>query len=169
MSEALAPPFLVASLVLCIAGLAKLRAPATAAAALGLGRVGPYSIRALALVEVALGAACVLHPTRALALALAAAYAVFATVAVVLKRRRAACGCFGDNDLPVSQAHVIASELLCALAAVAAFASPRGLSWLASQPASIAVVAALGIAGGAYAMVLLYTAVPRAWAAWSGG
>ena len=32
MSEALAPPFLVASLVLCLAGLAKLRAPHTAAA-----------------------------------------------------------------------------------------------------------------------------------------
>ncbi len=169
MSEALAPPFLVGSLVLCIAGLAKLRAPATAAAALGLGRVGPYSIRALAVGELALGAACVIHPTRVLAVALAAAYAVFATVAVVLKRRRAACGCFGDNDLPVSPAHVVASELLGTVAVAAAVASPRGLGWMASQPAGIAGVLAVGIAAATYATVLVYTDVPRSWAAWSGG
>jgi len=166
VSEALAPPFLVTSLVLCIAGLAKLRAPATAAAALGMH---PWMIRALAIGEVVLGAACVVHPTRPVAVALAAAYAVFATVAVVLKRRRAACGCFGDNDLPVSQAHVIASELLGAVAVVAAVVSPRGLPWLASQPAVTAAVTAVGVAGAAYAMVLVYTEVPPAWAGWSGG
>jgi hypothetical protein len=166
VSEALAPPFVVASLVLCIAGVAKLRAPATAAAALG---VHAWMIRALAVGEVALGAACVIDPTRALAVALAGAYAVFATVAVVLKRRRSACGCFGDNDLPVSRAHVIASELLGAVAVVAAVASPRGLPWLASQPLLTAAVTAVAIAGAAYAIVLVYTEVPRAWLAWSGG
>jgi hypothetical protein len=166
VSEALAPPLLVGSLVLCIAGLAKLRAPATAAAALGLGRVGPYSIRVLAVGEVALGAACVIHPTRALAVALAAAYAVFAAVAVVLKRRRAACGCFGDNDLPVSPAHVIASELLGTVAVAAAVASPRGLAWLAHQPPPNMVALAVGIAGAVYATVLVYTTAPLAWGAW---
>jgi hypothetical protein len=165
VSEALAPPFLVASLVLCVAGLAKLRAPATAAAALG---VGSWPIRALATGEVALGAACALHPTRALAVALAGVYATFAIVAVVLKRRRAACGCFGDNDLPVSQAHVVASELLGALAAAAVAASPRGLPWLAGQPAWTAGALAAGIAAAVYATVLVYTALPRAWSAWSG-
>ncbi len=168
MSEALAPPFLVASLVLCVAGLTKLRAPATAAAALGVGRVGSKSIRVLATGEVALGAACALHPTRALAVALAGVYATFAIVAVVLKRRRAACGCFGDNDLPVSQAHVIASELLGALAAAAVVASPHGLAWLAGQPAWMAGALAVGIAAAVYATVLVYTALPRAWTAWSG-
>jgi hypothetical protein len=166
VSEALAPPFLVASLVLCIAGLAKLRAPATAAAALG---VRPWMIRALAVGEVALGAVCVIHPTRVTAAVLAAAYGTFAAVAAMLRRRRVACGCFGDNDLPVSQAHVIASELLGAVAAAAAVASPRGLPWLVSQPAWTAGVLAVGIAGAAYAIVLVYTEVPRAWAAWSGG
>jgi hypothetical protein len=166
VSEALAPPFLVASLVLCVAGLAKLRAPAGAAAALG---IPSWAVRALAAGELALGAACALHPTRALAVALALVYAVFAGVAVVLMRRRVACGCFGDDGLPVSQAHVIASELLGALAAAAAVASPRGLPWLASQPPLTAGVLAVGIAGAAYATVLLYTVVPRAWSAWSGG
>jgi hypothetical protein len=166
VSEALAPPFLVASLVLCVAGLAKLRSPAGAAAALG---IIPWPIRALATGEVALGAACALHPTRALAAALALVYAALAGGATVLMRRRVACGCFGDDDLPVSQAHVIASELLCALAVAAAIASPRGLPWLASQPAVTAGVLAVGIAAAVYATVLLYTVVPRAWSAWSGG
>jgi hypothetical protein len=169
VSEALAPPFLVAALVLCVAGLAKLRAPGTAAAALGLGRVGPYSIRALAAGEVALGLLCVIHPTRASALVLAGAYATFAGVAAVLRRGRVACGCFGDNDLPVSLAHVVASELLAVLAVAAAFASPRGISWLASEPALSVVVLAVGIAGAAYATVLVYTVAPRAWTVWSGG
>jgi hypothetical protein len=166
VSEALAPPFLVASLVLCVAGLAKLRSPAGAAAALG---IIPWAVRALAIGEVALGAACALHPTRALAAALALVYAVLAGVATVLMRRRVACGCFGDDDLPVSQAHVIASELLCALAVAAAIASPRGLQWLDSQPAVTAGVLAVGIAAAVYATVLLYTVAPRAWRAWSGG
>ena len=164
MSAALAPPYVVAALVVCVAGLAKLRAPARAAAAL---HAPAPAVRALALGEVALGVACAVHPTRALAVALAALYALFAGVAVRLKRDRVACGCFGDNDLPVSQGHVIASALLGALAAVAAAASPRGLPWLAAQPAPVAGVVAVGIAGAVYAVVLAYTAVPRAWNAWS--
>jgi hypothetical protein len=119
--------------------------------------------------EFLLGAACALHPTRATAGVLAGAYATGAGVAAVLYRRRAACGCFGDDDLPVSRAHVIASELLGTLAVAAAVVSPRGLSWLASQPAWMAGVLTVGIAGAAYATVLVYTMVPRAWGAWSGG
>lgn len=164
MSEALAPPFLVASLVLCLAGLAKLRAPRTAAAALG---ISPWLVRGLAVGELVLGVTCLVHPTRAGAVLLAGAYAAFAGVAAVLRRRRVACGCFGDNDLPVSQAHVIASELLGASAAVAALASPRGLPWVAGQPTAQAVVLVVAIAAAAYATVLVYTVLPRAWNAWS--
>jgi len=165
VSAALAPPFMVAALVLCVAGLAKLRAPHTAASALG---TGPGVIRALAVGELALGLACVAHPTRALASALALLYGLFAIVAAVLRRRRVACGCFGDDDLPVWQAHVIASELLCALAAAAAFASPRGAAWLASQPVATGGVLVVGIAASIYATLLVYVRLPPAWAAWSG-
>jgi hypothetical protein len=165
VSQALAPPFLVAALVLCVAGMAKLGAPHTAAAAIG---TRPGVIRALALGELALGAVCVVHPTRAGAIVLAVVYSVFAAAAVVLRRRRVSCGCFGDNGLPVSLAHVIASELLGALALAAALAGPRGLGWLAGQPGIRAGALAVGVAGAAYATVLVYTAVPRAWAAWSG-
>jgi methylamine utilization protein MauE len=164
VSEALAPPFMVAALLLCVAGLAKLRAPARAAAAL---HAPAPAVRVLAIGEVALGVACVMYPTPALAAALAALYATFAVVAVKLSRGHVACGCFGDNDLPVSPAHVVASVLLGTLAAAAAVASPRGVSWLASQPVVTAAVLAVGIAGAVYATVLLYTAVPRAWTVWS--
>jgi hypothetical protein len=164
MSAALAPPFIVASLLLCVAGSLKLRAPAGAASALN---IGPWAVRALAIGEVALGAACAVHPTRALAVALAVLYGSFAAVAVVLRRRIVACGCFGDNDFPVSLAHVIASELLGTVALAAALAGPQGLGWVLGQPAPTAVVLLIGIAGAAYATVLVYTHAPRAFAAWS--
>jgi hypothetical protein len=165
VSQALTPPFLVACLVLCLAGLAKLRAPRTAAGALA---VPPWVVRVLAAGELALGAACALHPGRAGAAALAAVYSVFAIVAAVLRRRRVACGCFGDSDFRVTRAHVLASELLAAMAAAAVVVSPRGLSWLASQPVSTVGVVGLGIVACVYAVVLVYTQVPPAWAAWSG-
>ena len=165
MSEALAPPFLLAALVLGAAGALKLRSPGAAASALG---IAPSWVRVLSAGEIALGVACALQPTRAFAAALALVYQLFALVALVLMRRRVACGCFGDDDLPVSRAHVIASELLAALAAAAALASPRGVDWLADQPVLTGAVVAVGIAGAAYATVLVYTAAPRAWTAWSG-
>ena len=56
--------------------------------------------------------------------------ASWALLAGMLAGRRVACGCFGDDDLPVSRAHVIASELLGALTAAAILAPPRGLEWL---------------------------------------
>lgn len=165
MSAALAPPFVVAALLLCVAGALKLRSPDSAAAALG---VSPWAVRGLACGEMALGAACALLPSRPLALALAVVYGLFSLVAVVLMRRGVPCGCFGDNDLPVSLAHVIASELLAAMAVAAAFGSPHGLGWLARQPGISGATLVVGVAGATYAIVLVYTAVPRAWAAWSG-
>jgi hypothetical protein len=153
VSEALAPPFLVASLVLCVAGMMKLRSLAV----LGAG-------------EVALGAACLVHPTRGLAVALALVYVSFAVVAEVFRRHRRACGCFGENDdFPVSLPHVIASELLGTLALAAAVAGPRGLDWVLGRPPATAAVLLIGVAGAVYAVVLVYTVVPRAWAAWSAG
>jgi hypothetical protein len=67
----------------------------------------------------------------------------------------------------VSLAHVIASELLGLLALAAAVAGPRGLSWVLDQQAPNAVTLSIGIAGAVYAVVLVYTLAPRAFAAWS--
>ncbi len=163
MSAALAPALIVAALVLCVAGESKLRAPAGAAAAL---QIRPWVVRALAVGEVALGAACLLWPGRILAAAVAMVYALFAGVAVVLMRRRVACGCFGENDFPVSAGHSIASALLGTLVLAAAVAGPRGLGWVFGRPPVTAAVLLIGIAGAVYGVVLMYTVVPRAWGAW---
>jgi len=156
LSAALAPPFIVASLLLCVAGAMKLRSSPR------------LSMRALGVGEIVLGVACAVHPTRPLAVALAVVYGSFAAVATVLRRRRLACGCFGENDIPVSLAHVIAGELLGTVALAAALAGPRGLGWLLGQPAPTAVAVLIGVAGAVYATVLIYTLVPRAWVQWSG-
>lgn len=153
MSAALAPAFIVASLLLCVSGPLKLRSARAPMRALGVG-------------ELALGTACLLWPARVLALALAAVYLLFAGAAVILRRRREACSCFGENDFRVTLAHVIASELLGTLVLVAAVAGPRGLGWVFGQPAPEAIVLLAGIAGAVYAVVLVYTVVPRAWGAW---
>ncbi len=156
MSEALAPAFLVASLLLCVSGALKLRSR-------------PAPMRALGVGEVALGMVCAVHPTRAQAVALAVVYASFAAVAVILMRRRQACGCFGENDFPVSAGHSVASATLGTLALAAAVAGPHGLGWVFGQPPATAAVLLIGIAGAVYAVVLVYTVVPRAWGAWSAG
>ena len=170
MSEALTPPFLVASLVLCVAGAFKLRAPQAAADALRtLGLPGGvWLVRGLAVGEFALGAVCALFPSRAGAAVLAGAYVMFAGVAAALARRRAGCGCFGEDETPVSAGHWIASLALGAVALGAAASGSHGLSWVLGRPATTAIVLLLGIAGALYATVLVYTEVPRAWSVWSG-
>lgn len=168
MSAALAPPLIVASLLLCVAGVFKLRSPGGAVgalAALGLA-ARSWIVRAFAVSEVALGAVCAVDPSRATAVALAGVYVLFAAVAAILARRRVACGCFGENDVPASSGHWIASGLLASLALTAAVARPRGLGWLLSRPAATGAIALIGIVGAVYAVVLVYTVVPRAWWAW---
>jgi hypothetical protein len=170
VTQALAPPFLVASLVLCVAGAFKLRSPEVAAGALRTLRLpgGKWLVRSLAAGELLLGVVCAVHPTRATAAVLAAAYVTFAGVAAVLSGQRVGCGCFSEADTPVSRVHVVANLVLGAVAAAAAVASPRGLGWMATQPAGTGVALGIGIAGAACAVVLVYTEVPRAWTEWGG-
>lgn len=176
MSAALTPPFLVAALLVCVAGALKLRAPRTAATALRtLGLPGEtWLIRGLAGGELVLGTVCVLGPSRATAAVLTGVYVTFVGVAALLSRGRVACGCFGDDEAPVSAAHWIASVVLASVAAAAtvaatvAAAGPHGIGWVLAQPAPTAAALAVGIAGALYATVLVYTELPAAWAAWSG-
>jgi hypothetical protein len=168
--SALAPPFLLAALLLCLAGALKLRSPQAAAAALrtlGLP-AGAWTVRALAAGELVLGATCAVHPTRPTAAVLTGVYLMFAGVAAALARRRGACGCFGEAELPASAWQSVASLVLAAVAAGATVTGPRGLGWVLGRPAPTAGVLIVGIAGAVYATVLMYTQLPAAWAAWSG-
>jgi hypothetical protein len=155
VSEALTAPFATAALVLCVAGIGKLRSHASG------GWV------ALALVELGVGAWCVLAPGRVAAAALASTYALLAIGALVLARRREACGCFGDHEAPASIAQSVLSATLALVALAAVISTPHGITWVLQRSALTATTLILGTAAAAYGAVLAYTQFPRAWGSWS--
>jgi hypothetical protein len=156
----------VAALVLVVAGVAKLRAPAPAVRALRELSLpaGSPAIRVFAAVEIALGAWVFVSPAGVAAIALACCYAVFAVLALLLATRRAACGCFGESDFPASRLQASISAVLAAVCGAAAIWPPHGV---ADRPAGQVAVLAAGIAASLYATVLAYTLLPAAWSAWS--
>ena len=170
MPEALTAPFLVAALVLCVAGVAKLRSPGPALAALaGAGLpASPLAVRAVAGAELALGAGAAVHPGRALAVALANAYAGFAALALRRASRRWACGCFGATGAPATTLHAILSVALALVAAAAAAWPAHGLTWVLERSPSVWIVLVVGIGGAVFGTVVAYTELPRAWSSWSG-
>lgn len=166
MADVLTAPLAIAALVLVVAGVAKLRAPAPAARALrelGLPAGSP-AIRVFAGVEVALGVWALVSPAGATGIALACCYAVFAALALLLATHRAACGCFGEDDFPASTFQALVSGVLAVACAAAAIWPPHAVL---DRPAGQVAVLALGIAACAYAAVLAYTLLPAAWSAWS--
>ena len=169
MADVLTGPFAVAAIVIAVAGIAKLRAPAVATAALyELGLPGAVWIaRVLGAAEVALAVWCLVDPGLAAAVALGCCYLAFALASLALARRRAACGCFGEHEQPASLGQSAISGALAAVCFAAAAATPHDGAWVLSRPSGQAVVLALGIAGCAYAVVLAYTQLAAAWGAWS--
>jgi hypothetical protein len=158
----------MAGLVLCVAGVAKLRSPAGASHALATIGVpgGVLVVRAVAAIEVALGAACAVMPSPASAAAAAATYAIFAIFAMVLARRHSSCGCFGEHEAPTTLAHSALSGLLALTALAAAFSSPHGIAWILAGPLEHALVFVIGTVAAAYGAVLAYTELPQAWSSW---
>jgi hypothetical protein len=169
MAAALTAPFAVAALVLCAAGVAKLRSPAGAVSALSvLGLPARTSlVRVFAAAELAVGAWSFLQPTRVTAAAVAATYAVFAVLSFALARRRTACGCFGDDDAPAWVGQSVLSVALCAVGVAAAVVTPHGVGWILGGGAAHAATLLLAILASAYAAILAYTLLPQAWTAWS--
>jgi Methylamine utilisation protein MauE len=170
VTEALTSPFLLAALVLCIAGVAKLRAPTAAsraAAILGLPS-SPVAVRSLAGVELVIGGWALVAPSAVLSGAVAALYLLFAVLSTLLARRRASCGCFGESDAPASKVQALLSAILAAISGVAALVVPHGLIWVIARSAPTSVALVLGTAGAAFGTVLLYSDLPQAWSSWSG-
>jgi hypothetical protein len=168
MTAILTTPIAVAVIVLGVAGAAKLRSPAGAAralAALGVS-VAAGVVRVIACGELALASLVLLAPGRATAGLLAVVYAALALLADRLARRGEACGCFGEDGVPATAAHVWLSTAIALVAAAGVLWPPHGLGWLLSAPAVVAGPLALGIAGAAYATVVAYTELPAAWGAW---
>jgi hypothetical protein len=171
MAEALTPPFAVAALVLCVAAVAKLRAPTTAAHALAVVGmpVGTAVVRLIAAGELALGCWCLAAPGRIGAALLALAYGAFAALGLVLARRQASCGCFGASQTRATPTQAAISAALMVVALAATARAPHGLAWVVGRGVPGAAVLVLGVAAAAYATVLAYTELPTAWEAWSGG
>jgi hypothetical protein len=169
MAQALTAPFLVAALILCTAGIAKLRSPATAARALVTAGLpsSTLAVRAFAAAEVCLGAWSMLAPGRVVAAALACTYAGFAGLVVLLARRAASCGCFGAGDAPASSVQSIVSAALAIVSAAAAAWPAHGLGWVLHRPPGIASGLLVGIGGAVYGTVVAYTELPLAWSSWS--
>lgn len=167
MASALTAPFAAAALLLWVAALAKLRSPRVAATALSILALPSSAllIRGLAVGELALGAWCLLSPGGASAGVLAAAYGAFAILTLLLARRRAACGCFGEHDAPASVFQSLMSATFALVAVLAAVHAPHGIGWIAAHDG---FVLAIGITGAAYAAAVVYVELPRAWSAWSG-
>jgi Methylamine utilisation protein MauE len=111
-APAVTAPFLAATVVLGVAGLAKLRRPddtarALIAASIPLGRTG---VRAGALAEIAVAVAAIAVPsaiTGALVAASYAGFAVFVAMALHQGWPLASCGCFGRPDTAPHRAHAV--------------------------------------------------------------
>jgi hypothetical protein len=168
-ATALMPPFLIAALVLCLAGVAKLRSPEPPARALTTAgfAVPPWLVRVAAGLELALGIVSLLAPSRAIAFVLASAFLAFAGLSLQLARAGAACGCFGESGPPASVAGAVLSVGFALGGLLAGLAGPRGIGWVLGRGTGPAAVLVLGIAAGAYATMIAYTELPAAWRAWS--
>jgi hypothetical protein len=170
VAQALSGPFLIAALTLCVAGVAKLRAPGPAAEALRSLRLParPAMVRAFAAGELALGLVAAISPGAAIGAALAGLYAVFAALTLALQRRGAACGCFGEARAPASPAQSAISVTLAAICAIAAAADVHGAAWITGRTPAVAVALIVGIAGAVYGIAVAYSELPSAWGAWGG-
>jgi hypothetical protein len=170
MAQALSGPFLIAALTLCIAGVAKLRSPGPAADALRAARLPahPVLIRAFAAAELGLGAFAAISADVAAAAALAAVYAGFVVLAIVLHRRGAACGCFGEVDAPASRWQAALSGVLALISAGAAVSRAHGVAWIMARSPATAMCLVMGIGAAVFATVVAYSELPTAWKAWSG-
>jgi methylamine utilization protein MauE len=166
--SALEPAFAVIAAVLALAGLAKLRSPRPAAAALfALGLPSSVAlVRGIGLAELALGGWCLLAPGPVGAALLAIAYAAFAVVVAGLARSAGPvpCGCFGEGSFVATPAHATIDLLAAALAATFAVVPGDGpLEWLADPLAGSVALAA--VACSTWLCFVLFTAPPSIWGA----
>jgi hypothetical protein len=170
VADALTGPLLIAAGLLVVSGLAKLMAPAAATRALAVAGLpgSPALVRMLSAVETALGVAALTSSETMTAAGLAVVYAGFAGFAMLLTRRRAACGCFGDSEAPASRAQAILSAVVASVCTLAVFRPAHDLDWVLAQKPVTSATLLVGSAACVYAVVLVYTQLPAAWTVWSG-
>ncbi len=164
MSSALAVPQLVAALVLCVAGAAKLRAPDAAARAV---RADPRLVRMFAAGELGLGVVVLVLGGPLPAAGMAVLYAGFAILTLHLARAGEACGCFGAPQSPASPLQSVLSGALATVCLLAAIGGAQSLDWILGRAPGIVAVLGLGTAGAVYGIVVAYSELPQLWRSWS--
>jgi len=157
MPSVLLPLLLTAAGLLAISGVAKLRKPAPAAAALA---VPEQLVRAGAVVELGVAVLVIALPGPGAVVA-AALYLCFAALVAFQLRARVttSCGCLGSADTPPSRVHVVLDVALALVCGASAFDTPRPLAalthgagavvWIAAAAAAWMLVAGIELLPGA--------------------
>lgn len=160
----LAGPFAAVAALLAVAGALKLLAPAGA----GAPALGASGTRVAGAIELALGVAALVAPTRLLAALVAAAFAGFAaySLRLVAAGDGSDCGCFGVESAGVGIGHVLLDLACAGVAAAAVLEPPRAVASLVADAPLTGIALVAGVAAAAYAIHLAYTVLPRAWGAY---
>jgi uncharacterized membrane protein YphA (DoxX/SURF4 family) len=148
MWQLVAAPFLAAAALLVVAGAPKVVDPMPLARALRSARLpaGRALARAIAVGEVVVGVAALVHPGRATAALLAAAYCAFTGfVGLALARGGVleSCGCFGRADTPPTRTHLALTGALAVAALALALAPPAAPVWSAqalTRPSTLVLI-----------------------------
>jgi uncharacterized membrane protein YphA (DoxX/SURF4 family) len=165
--EALVGPVVVIDALLVLAGGFKLVRPAPTAGALRSAGL-PSSraiVRALAIVEIVVGAASAITIAPAwlaLAGALYVGFAAFVVRALAENVPVQSCGCFGQVDTPPSGLHVLVNVLSALVLFVAAATQPPTLARVVSDQPWAGVPFFLLIAVCTYLCVVILTVLPMA-------
>jgi hypothetical protein len=150
--EAATAPLLVASLLLIVAGLPKLRTPAPTTGALrSIGvHVPDTVVRVGGAAEAALGAVTAVTGNRIAAAVVAASYVGFSAFLIVALTRGgmvASCGCLGRPDTPPTRSHVLVTVALAVGAAAATAFGATGLADLGLSAHSATILGLTAVTG----------------------
>ncbi|MEP6625960.1 MAG: MauE/DoxX family redox-associated membrane protein [Acidimicrobiia bacterium] len=158
-------PFLIAAVLLAVAGVAKAIDPVMTVGALRSAGIpaGPTAVRLGGAVEALIAVGAAITGDRVLALVVAASYLAFAGfVAVALIRHLpvGSCGCFGRADSPPSVLHVVVDVGAAVSAIAVARLDGGGLgATLHGQPlGGLPFVLLVGV--GVYAAITALTVLP---------
>jgi hypothetical protein len=162
---ALAGPLAVASAVLAVGGVFKLRDPGSALGALRALRLPArrWAVRALGVAEVTVGVIAFLVGGPVAAAMLAGFYLLFTGVALRLVGASAGgttCGCFGNQSSDTTVVHVVVNLAITLVVAAAAVLAAPG--FLAARPDLVAGGAPylLLVALGTWSVVVALTVLP---------
>ncbi|MBT8200845.1 MAG: hypothetical protein KJO36_10035 [Acidimicrobiia bacterium] len=144
-------PFYVISLVLAIAGVAKLRNPVPTTIALGPW-ASPALVRFIGFGEIAVAAFALTSGGKQAGWIVTVVYLAFTVWS--LRRRSASCGCFGSNS-EVGTTHIVANVLSTSIAFWASTVETPGLLEAMAADWSAAGSLLASVTAGAVAVVLL--------------